>query len=287
MCFPGSDSGLGTGRCEGAQQDLQAAHKVLLISPSASYAGGSWCAFLVSIPTGEPVLSPQRPRQLLGWFFQSGKVMAPNCVNKIWLIRGNRLPLQASVKSQRLWEESVQDGSLKAPRFLLIPSLYGSEQFIGSEMREFPCTCVPANLPFDWCGNLGQPSHSHLLTKGRICLVGPFLVVPMPFFDPLEDMAMPPFDSSPLQLFMAILSTTRSSPESQIPSEQRAEFSSFQSICGSFCACLARSGEHLCKQQVWVCGGEWPRESGTLRSTELCSPAWSDALNPCSVGVCS
>lgn len=117
MCFPGSGSGLGTGGCEGAQQDLQAAREVLLISPSASYAGGSWCVLHVSIPTGEPVLSPQRPRQPFSWFFQSGKVMAPNCVNKIWLIRGSRLPLQASVKSQRLWEESIQDGSLKAPTF--------------------------------------------------------------------------------------------------------------------------------------------------------------------------
>lgn len=116
-CVFQGQTGLGTGRCEGAQQDLQAAHKVVLISPGALYAGGSWCAFHVSIPTGEPILSPQLPHQLLGWFFQSGKVMAPNCVNKIWLIRGNRLPLQASVKSQRLWEESIQDGSLKAPRF--------------------------------------------------------------------------------------------------------------------------------------------------------------------------
>lgn len=145
-----------------------------------------------------------------------------------------------------------------------------------------------ASKPSLWLVHEPGPAQPQPLAhQGQDLPVGPSLVVPMPFVDPLEDMAMLTF-SSPLQLFTAILSTTISSPPgSPTPTAQRAEFSSFQSICGSFCARLARPREHLCKQQVWVCGGEWPRESGTLRSTELCSPAWSDALSPCSVGVCS
>lgn len=60
-------------------------------------------------------------------------------------------------------------------------------------MREFPCTCVPASLPFGLCGSLGTAQCQPLAHHGQDLPMGPSLVVHMPFVDPLEDMAVPPF----------------------------------------------------------------------------------------------
>lgn len=60
-------------------------------------------------------------------------------------------------------------------------------------MREFPCTCVPASLPFGLCGSLGTAQCQPLAHHGQDLPMGPSLVVHMPFVDPLEDMAVLPF----------------------------------------------------------------------------------------------
>lgn len=55
--------------------------------------------------------------QFLIWFFQPSKVEAPNCVNKIGLIKRSCLPLQVSVKSLHLAVERLKTMIFTYPPF--------------------------------------------------------------------------------------------------------------------------------------------------------------------------
>lgn len=50
----------------------------------------------------------KQPHQFPIWFFQPSKAAALNCVNKTWLIKRSGLPLQVSVESLHLPEESLE-----------------------------------------------------------------------------------------------------------------------------------------------------------------------------------